>query len=121
MEPFGTGKIASKEIARLIFEHFNLRSGVIIRDLEEYRQGRVAEKGSQPLQSKLPVIRKGQGLTYMPGSFSTWPGYCYMEMRQVAAVQQLMITQYLCRIPRCANVVVFIEYKEAGGDLFGDG
>jgi S-adenosylmethionine synthetase len=44
MEPFGTGKIASKEIARLIFEHFNLRSGIIIRDLEECRQGRVAEK-----------------------------------------------------------------------------
>jgi len=30
MEPFGTGKIASKKIAKLIFEHFNLRPGFII-------------------------------------------------------------------------------------------
>jgi S-adenosylmethionine synthetase len=34
VETFGTGKIADDKIARLIFEHFDLRPGAIIRDLD---------------------------------------------------------------------------------------
>ncbi len=34
IETFGTGKIADEKIARLILEHFDLRPGAIIRDLD---------------------------------------------------------------------------------------
>jgi S-adenosylmethionine synthetase len=33
IETFGTGKIADDDIAKLVFEHFDLRPGAIIRDL----------------------------------------------------------------------------------------
>ncbi len=34
VETFGTGKIKSEKIAELIYEHFDLRPGAIIRDLD---------------------------------------------------------------------------------------
>jgi len=59
---FDIGKIAGKKIGSLPINHFKLRPGAIIRDPEEHQQGQGAEKSSQPLHSKLPVIRKGRGL-----------------------------------------------------------
>jgi S-adenosylmethionine synthetase len=34
IETFGTGKIADEKIAQLVVEHFDLRPGAIIRDLD---------------------------------------------------------------------------------------
>jgi S-adenosylmethionine synthetase len=73
VETFGTGKIADEKIGALILEHFDLRPGAIIRDLDLrrpiYRKtATYGHFGRDDVQfpwentDKAPVLRKAAGL-----------------------------------------------------------
>ncbi len=73
VETFGTGKVADEEIGKLILEHFDLRPGAIIRDLDLrrpiYRKtAAYGHFGRDDVQfpwentDKAPALRKAAGL-----------------------------------------------------------
>jgi len=73
VETFGTGKIADEKIAKLIAEHFDLRPGAIIRDLDLrrpiYRKtaayghfGREDQGFTWEKTDRAEILRKAAGL-----------------------------------------------------------